>query len=387
LASNPRIEELRRRIERDPASRLFAQLAEELRKEGELHEAVRVSRDGLQRHPNYPSARITLGRALLELGDADAARAELESALKGAPDNILASRYLAEALEATGDLQGALSRYRQTLTLSPGDKAIQARLQALEVRSAAPVGRAAAAATAPGEAAAAAEPPPIQLVDADESFELESPYESPPTVVGAPGGAGSVGWAEAPDVKAARDARRPGEGGSGRAGPGFPAPGGDVPPIAVAAASDAFELEQPWASPPTRIGSVGEPAADGAGDDFFVAEDDAQTLPRRPPAAEPPPGPIAAGEAARPLASPTLAELYFSQGANDRAIDVYREVLRREPENERARARLSELERLDRQLGRDALPAVAAGARREQILKTIARLEDLLHAVQALKRG
>ena len=65
MAPNPRIEELRKRLEKEPASRLFAQLAEELRKEGELAEAIRVCREGLQKHPNYPSARMTLGRALL----------------------------------------------------------------------------------------------------------------------------------------------------------------------------------------------------------------------------------------------------------------------------------------------------------------------------------
>ena len=58
-------------------------------------------------HPAYPSARLTLGRALLDSGDAAGARAELESALRDAPDNILASRYLAQAREQLGDLKGA----------------------------------------------------------------------------------------------------------------------------------------------------------------------------------------------------------------------------------------------------------------------------------------
>ena len=35
MATNPRIDDLRRRLEREPGSRLFAQLAEELRKAGE----------------------------------------------------------------------------------------------------------------------------------------------------------------------------------------------------------------------------------------------------------------------------------------------------------------------------------------------------------------
>ena len=67
VADNPRIEELRRRIQKDPASIAFAQLAEEHRRAGEFEEAVRVCRAGLAQHPAYLSARITLGRALLEM--------------------------------------------------------------------------------------------------------------------------------------------------------------------------------------------------------------------------------------------------------------------------------------------------------------------------------
>ena len=44
--ADSRIDDLRRRLERDPGSRLFAQLAEEHRKAGELAEAIRVARGG-----------------------------------------------------------------------------------------------------------------------------------------------------------------------------------------------------------------------------------------------------------------------------------------------------------------------------------------------------
>ena len=129
MASNPRIEDLRKRLEREPGSRLFAQLAEELRKDGDLEEAIRVSREGLQKHPAYPSARMTLGRALLDTGDLVAARTEFETVLKGAPDNILASRFLGECLEGLGDLAGARDRFKATLAMAPGDKVVTAHLQ------------------------------------------------------------------------------------------------------------------------------------------------------------------------------------------------------------------------------------------------------------------
>jgi len=97
---NPNLSELRRRLDRDPGSRLFALVVEELRKNGELAEAIRVARDGLAQHPDYTSARISLGQALLESGDAVSAKDEFETVLRRAPDNFVANRLLGECLAA-----------------------------------------------------------------------------------------------------------------------------------------------------------------------------------------------------------------------------------------------------------------------------------------------
>ena len=96
MTDNPRIEELRRRIQKDPASIAFAQLAEEHRRAGQFEDAVRVTRAGLAQHPAYLSARITLGRALLEMERYDEAVSEFEYVLKAAPDNLTAIRELAD---------------------------------------------------------------------------------------------------------------------------------------------------------------------------------------------------------------------------------------------------------------------------------------------------
>jgi tetratricopeptide (TPR) repeat protein len=95
-ATLTRLEELQRRVRRDPASISFAALAEEYRRLGMFQEAADVCRAGLLRHPSYLSARVTLGRALLELGDFDGATSELERVLQHAPENLAAIRALAE---------------------------------------------------------------------------------------------------------------------------------------------------------------------------------------------------------------------------------------------------------------------------------------------------
>jgi hypothetical protein len=103
MNENPRIDELRRRVEKDPSSIAFAQLAEEYRRSGDFQQAVKVCRDGLARHPGYLSAQVTLGRALMELQEYDDARKELEAVLQVAPDNLAAIRALADIHQRRGD--------------------------------------------------------------------------------------------------------------------------------------------------------------------------------------------------------------------------------------------------------------------------------------------
>ena len=81
-ATNPKIEELRFRIKTDPKSRLFFPLAEELRKVAALSEAESVLRAGLEHHPTYLSAWVSLGRVLREQRNEPAAIEALTKALQ-----------------------------------------------------------------------------------------------------------------------------------------------------------------------------------------------------------------------------------------------------------------------------------------------------------------
>lgn len=125
MVTNFRIDELRRRVDNDPASIAFAQLAEEYRRAGAYDEAARVCRAGLERHPTYLSARVTLGRALLELDRYDEAQAELELVLRSAPENLAAVRALAEVHQRRGNLAEALRQYQIALALSKHDPELE----------------------------------------------------------------------------------------------------------------------------------------------------------------------------------------------------------------------------------------------------------------------
>lgn len=139
---SPRILDLRRRVQADPASIAFAQLAEEYRRAGAAAEAVAISRTGLSHHPGYLSARVTLGRALVEMGRLDEAAAELSTVVQAAPTNLPAIRGLAELHQERGDLVQALAYYRQALQLARFDPdledSVERLSQALALNSAAP---------------------------------------------------------------------------------------------------------------------------------------------------------------------------------------------------------------------------------------------------------
>lgn len=120
-ADSPRILELRRRVQADPASVAFAQLAEECRRAGDADEAVSICRAGLAHHPGYLSARVTLGRSLLEVGRLEEAAVELTTVVQVAPTNLTAIRGLAEIHQQRGDKAQALAHYQRALQLANYD--------------------------------------------------------------------------------------------------------------------------------------------------------------------------------------------------------------------------------------------------------------------------
>jgi tetratricopeptide (TPR) repeat protein len=473
LAENPRIEDLRRRLDREPGSRVFAQLAEELRKAGQLPEAVRVARQGLLNHPGYPSARMTLGRALLDSRELRGARAEFEAVLRSAPDNILASRYLAECLEGLGDTAAALARYQATLALAPGDKQLQAKIQELEKRAGPgtvsrppappdtrPAGTPAAKPLEPEE------PAPIRLVEVDGPMELTSRYDEATPLAGPRAGIEEL-YEARPEPEVLPDP---------------PAPADEAPIRLMPVYEQEFELERPYGAAPLATAPVpdvpaveltpqlddDEPVLEAEPDEevppvpapLMAASGEAPAAAAAPAVVEPaPPAAVEApappaevpvepmllepdvideefdvdspSPAARPrvtfrdivdesippmsaadlaamvtaaataavkpppapepeLSSPTLAELYFDQGFFEKAIEVYRRLLQREPpkqnaggdgpDHDRLRARMREIEDVQR---RAAAPAPPPGGRQEAIGRAIARLQDLRTALVA----
>ncbi|HET9480681.1 MAG TPA: tetratricopeptide repeat protein, partial [Candidatus Polarisedimenticolia bacterium] len=142
---SPRLVELRKRLEKDPGSRLFLELARGLHEDGRFADAAAACEHGLRAHPSYLSARVLLGRIYFDMGRTDEARETMETVLSVAPDNLIARRVLADICLESGDNAGALERLRALLAFTPGDAEIARRIEEIEAGGSPP----AAPATAP----------------------------------------------------------------------------------------------------------------------------------------------------------------------------------------------------------------------------------------------
>lgn len=134
MSPDSRIDELRRRVDNDPASIAFAHLAEEYRRAGQLDDAVKTCRRGLALHPGFLSARLTLGRSLHALGYLNEAAAELEAVLAGLPDSVAALRALSDIRRQQGRSAEAARLHEQMLQLAPLDPDLQRIFHDINVR-------------------------------------------------------------------------------------------------------------------------------------------------------------------------------------------------------------------------------------------------------------
>src|SRR6187549_1340067 len=138
-STSPSIDKLQKKLDKEPNSLIFLQLAEEYRKESLYEDALRTCREGLRRHPNYWSARVAMGRIYREMGDSEKAREELEKVIKAVPDNLLANKLLGDIYRDIGRFPEALKRYQLVQMLTPNDSEVANSIQQLEANMARPM--------------------------------------------------------------------------------------------------------------------------------------------------------------------------------------------------------------------------------------------------------
>ncbi len=131
---NQRIDELRTLLRDDPASRRFFLLGDLLRKAGEPDEAARILTDGLEHHPRYVAAWVSLGRIQLDKAQFSEAERCFARALELDPENAVAARLIGETAERIGEWVRAVKAYKLARALNPGDADLEVRIEMIERR-------------------------------------------------------------------------------------------------------------------------------------------------------------------------------------------------------------------------------------------------------------
>jgi hypothetical protein len=182
-ASNPKIDELRSKLKADPKSRLFYQLAEELRKAGQPAEAEQVLRSGMAFHPSYLAAWVSLGRVMREQKKDEGAVEALNKALQLDPGNVVAARLLGDSYLALGQKVEAIKKYKLVHALLPTDEALQEKVEELEREisgASVPAPQPESAPPAPQESEAPAEQP-AEALSLSASTPAPPAEEAPPS--------------------------------------------------------------------------------------------------------------------------------------------------------------------------------------------------------------
>jgi tetratricopeptide (TPR) repeat protein len=130
MSTAARIDELRKKFEENPR-RYFAPLANELRKAGNLSEAIALCREFLPKQPEHMSGYIVFGQALYEAGDLSESRIVFEQALVLDPENLKALRHLGDIAKGEGDTAGARRWYERVLEADPRNDDIAVQLATL----------------------------------------------------------------------------------------------------------------------------------------------------------------------------------------------------------------------------------------------------------------
>jgi len=128
------------RLARDPTSLAWASLADAYRKAGRTREAIGLCREGLQRFPDYHTARLILAKAHLDEGDTETAVAELTSILATGAKDAEAHRLAGEAHLKAGRVDLAAAHLAEAARLDPADRESRLALESLRGAGRAPEG-------------------------------------------------------------------------------------------------------------------------------------------------------------------------------------------------------------------------------------------------------
>lgn len=128
------LKSLLERFNKAPESRLFAPLADAYRKNGQIDEAIELCEKGLERYPEYASARVILGKCFYDKGATERARDEFARVLDIDPDNMVARKYMGEILLGEDRKEEAAEHLRRLLSIDPTNAEASRILEEIEAK-------------------------------------------------------------------------------------------------------------------------------------------------------------------------------------------------------------------------------------------------------------
>jgi tetratricopeptide (TPR) repeat protein len=118
------IRDLTAELARDPGSLVFLRLGEALRLQGQLDAAARVTRAGLERHPDRADGHDLYARILADADNPEGARDAWERALAIEPRHVGALKGIAYLAYRERDLDTALDLLETALSEDPTDQTV-----------------------------------------------------------------------------------------------------------------------------------------------------------------------------------------------------------------------------------------------------------------------
>jgi tetratricopeptide (TPR) repeat protein len=125
MIRNEYIKRLKERLREKPDSRLFLSLAEELKKDDKLNEAMDILINGIRKVPDFDAARLTLGRWYIESNMLSEAKKEFSEVLKHSPYNIFAIRWINKISSQHGGMEGSGADSQPYAQLLEAEKLIE----------------------------------------------------------------------------------------------------------------------------------------------------------------------------------------------------------------------------------------------------------------------
>ncbi|MFN2601710.1 MAG: tetratricopeptide repeat protein [Gemmatimonadaceae bacterium] len=340
MQSSPRIDELKQKFHENPR-RYFAPLANEYRKAGDAEQAIAICRAHLAQQPGHMSGHVVYGQALYDAGRIDEARGVFQQALALDPENLIVLRHLGDIARKKGEVEEARSWYSRALDGDPQDTEVAAYLAELTEPLATSDVTADAAAPVietPGEEA---EPESLKIESIEEVVVSESAWPSSESFDVGPVGDHATSLDDSPylDDSLAMELQdsvpKSTEPVSAET---TSAPSESEDELAAADMQEEGGHTSEWEMTPTPAaaepqGAVEAPAAAPSAEPEATSAPTVEDRPaRHTPTYE-----------STPIVTRTLAELYLQQGYIEPALEIYRQLAERDPDDAGLQARISEL--------------------------------------------